>query len=341
MKFRFSVLAILIVTVLAGCKQKLDITSPNYVELPVVYALLDQQDNPHYIRIEKGYLLKGSAYIGAGNIDSIYYPDVLKVKLVSNTGDSFNLTRVDGNLIGLPKDTGIFANTANYLYTFNGNLDSSKTYKLTVLNTTSGKSVTATTSLVPAFAVYAPFPSQKIDLSNVSPFKVRWQTAANAGVYDLTVRFYYTEFRSIDNTVFRDTFIDIPFFRSYEIATAAGFGSTELTEDGIVKYMASHISAPVDVYRTFNILKGLQFKFAAGGNELTNFINSQQAQSGLASSNALPPYTNVNGGEGLFSSRYFMEVDSVLLSNDALDSLACGSDAGGMHFKNTHGLICN
>ena len=326
---------------LTGCKQKLDITAPNYVELPVVYGLLNQQDNPHYIRIEKGYLLKGSAYIGAGNIDSIYYPDVLKVTIKGSVNGNYTLTRVNGTNIGLPKDSGIFANTPNYLYAFTGNLDPGQTYTLTITNTTSGKTVTSGTSPIAPFIIYNPVYGQKVSLSNSSPVPIRWATSANAGVYDLTVRLFYTEFRATDNTVYKDTFIDVPFFRSYILPSSTNFGDVELTEDGLIKYMASHITSNVPVYRTFNMLKGMQFKFIAGGNELANFMNSQFAQSGLASSNALPPYTNIIGGEGIFSSRLYVEVDSVQLSDDGLDSLACGSDSQGLHFKGSHGQTCN
>ena len=338
---RYSLFTVLLAAGLAGCKQKLDITAPNYVELPVVYGLLNQQDNPHYIRIEKGYLLKGSAYIGAGNIDSIYYPDVLKVTIKGSVNGNYTLTRVNGNNIGLPKDPGVFASDSNFLYTFTGNLDPAQTYTLTIINTTSKDSVTSSTSPIAPFIIYSPVYGEKINLSNSTPKAIRWATSANAGVYDLSVRLFYTEFRATDNTVYKDTFIDVPFFKSYILPSSNSYGNVEFTEDGLIRYMASHITANIPVYRTFNVLKGMQFKFIAGGNELANFMNSQFAQSGLASSNALPPYTNINGGEGIFSSRLYVEVDSVLLTPDGLDSLACGSDSHGLNFKGTHGQTCN
>src|SRR5947209_3608613 len=120
MKFRTLLLAISLFAFVSGCKKDFDITA-NYKEIPIVYGLLNAQEFTHYVRIQKGYLIDGNALIAAGVADSIYYPDVLTVKLKAQpNGSIYNLTRIDGNTVGLPKDSGIFANSPNILYTFNG-----------------------------------------------------------------------------------------------------------------------------------------------------------------------------------------------------------------------------
>src|SRR5688500_1282174 len=134
----YSLFAILLFT-FNSCKQDFDITA-EYKEMPVVYGLLNWQENTHYIRIQKGYLIEGDASLAAGIPDSIYYPDILTVKLKTlPNGATYSLNRVDGNNMGLPKDSGIFATTPNILYTFNGNLDPTKTYRLEITNNETGK----------------------------------------------------------------------------------------------------------------------------------------------------------------------------------------------------------
>ena len=53
MKVTYSFIAVLLITLFTGCKQDFDITA-DYIEVPVVYGLLNQQDDTSYIRIQKG-----------------------------------------------------------------------------------------------------------------------------------------------------------------------------------------------------------------------------------------------------------------------------------------------
>jgi hypothetical protein len=358
MKGTYALLTILIITLFSGCKQDFDITA-NYKEIPVVYGLLNQQDNKHYIRIQKGYLIDGNAVVAAGISDSIYYPDVLTVKLVpySNSnnaqiGSVITLTRVDGNdpSVNLPKDDSIFANAPNWLYTFTGTLDPAKNYQLTVTNTSNNFSFKNVKDpddqspgirLVKDFTVSTPSKGAKINLQNNNSSRVVWQSAENAYLYDLTVRFYYKEYASADNALLKDTFIDIPFFKSYAFDYTGGVVTPyEITSNVVLGYLASHLTANDAIYREFNITKGMQFKFAAGGKELNKFMNSRAAQGGLSSNEALPPYTNIDNGQGLLSSRYFKQVDSVMLSLGGMDSLACSDISRKLRFKNQNGQIC-
>ncbi len=340
----FSLIAILLITV-SSCKQDFDITA-DYKEIPVVYGLLNQQENTHYIRIQKGYLIDGNALVAAGISDSVYYADSLTVLLKpffnnSPSGSPFTLHKIDGNLIGLPKDTGTFANTPNILYTFTGNLDQNKTYKLEITNNSNGKKITAEVKLVKDFIISTPRKGNKYNLQNANPVNIRWNTAENAGIYDLVVRFYYTEYRLSDNSFYRDTFVDIPFAKSALIDFGANNGEIPLSSGAVLNYMAENVKSDIEVIREFNIKKGMEFKFAAGGTELANYIKFNQVQGGIASNEALSPYTNIAGGYGLLSSRYYKQVDSVLLTDIALDSIACSSVSRGLKFKNHSGQVCN
>ncbi len=339
---------------ISGCKQDFDITA-NYKEVPVVYGLLNWKETTHYIRIQKGYLIDGNANVAAGISDSIYYPDVLTVQLIpystlngNQSGAIFTLSRVNGNDIGLPKESGIFASDSNILYTFNGTIDPNKRYALKVTNNSNSyifktQKVNNVEGIpfVKDFQINTPSKAAKLPLQNNSPAKIVFVPAENAGIYDLKIRFYYREYNQSDNALLKDTFAEILLLKSYMADYSSNNIVGELSATNVIGYLSSHLEHSNSIYREFNEQKGIQVIVAAGGSELTTYLNSQAAQGGLASNEALPPYTNIEGGQGLLSSRYYKQVDSVLLSDRGLDSLACGPLSSGLRFKNRNGLICN
>lgn len=343
MKKSILIFSLLIILGFAGCKRDFDLTAP-YKEIPVVYGLLDVDSTTHYIRVQKAFLIDGDASVAAGITDSIYYSDSVVVKLIGyfNGGrkDSFYLHKIDGNTIGLPKDSGLFANTPNILYTFNGTLKATETYRLEV--TRNGKMIAHTkdnenVALANNFTVNTPFTSLKLKLSNVSPYKFTWQPVPNAGIYDLTVRFFYTEITPSTTT---NKYIDIPFFKSNipdDLASSNNV-TAEFTADILLSKLANALEQSPDITRQF---RKMDFLFAAGGIELSNFVVSQQAQTGITSGEALPVYTNITDGTGLLSSRLYKQVDSVLLNPAAIDTLACSPISRALRFKNQFGAVCN
>lgn len=317
----------------------------DYQETPVVYGLLNAQETRHFIRIQKGFLIEGNAYVAGGVPDSIYYPDVLTVKLTNlNSGQDFNLSRINGDTLNPPlaKDSGAFAKSPNILYTFNGNLNSSDSYKLEIINNENGKQIFASTSLVKDFSVFLPLRGTRLNLISVNPPPIRWNLAENGKLYDFTVRIHFTEHKISDAGYSKDTFIDVPFLRlEPEDYVTGGYYEARFSSDIVLRYMATRLKADNDLYREYDKVKGMHFIFGVGGTELGKYISSRYAQGGITSNEALPPYTNVDGGVGLLSSRYFKTVDSLFLSNDGIDSLACQEVMKPLRFKNHNGVFCN
>jgi len=333
---------------LAGCKQDFDITA-DYKEISVVYGLLNANETTHYLRIQKGYLIDGNAYQAGGVADSIYYKDSLLVQIKTlPNGATYTLTKVDGNLVGLPKQPGAFANQPNWLYRFNASLNPNATYQLTITNTSNGNVISAQTKLVNAFTISVPSTDpgnrgQKFKFSVSSPGKAVFYTIENAGLYDLKIRFPYKEYRATDNLLLKDSFVETYIFKSKFIPHVTG--GLQVIEDVnaglILNALKNSLDKTENVYRVFDVSKGMTFTFAAGGTELANYINSTITQSGSIGANeALPPYTNLSNGYGIFSSRIFQSIDSVLLTNEGLDELACHPLSAGLRFKGGSGQIC-
>jgi hypothetical protein len=353
MKFLKLLPLVLILAMNSGCKQDFDITA-TYKEIPIVYGLLNHAENVHYIRIQKGFLIDGDANVAALNPDSIYYGNelIVYIKTLPN-GPVYNLQRVDGRDFGLFKDStrivngqvvpAPFAHEPNILYRFTGTLDQSKRFRLVINNTSSLKVDSAEIGLVRDFTVSTPVKAQKIALQDASPSRAIWYTAVNGAVYDLTIRFPYIEYRIADNSFVRSTTIDIPILRAFEGENNDGSQqiNNEIGAAYVLRYLTNRLEKDPSIYRVFNSTVGMKFIYAVGGQDLSNYIKVAQAQSGIGSNDALPPYTNIAGGYGIFSSRYFKQVDSVLLNNNALDSLACSNTMRGCNFKGSAGQICN
>lgn len=327
----------------SSCKEDLDATA-DYQEIPVVYGLLNFSDAAHYIRVQKGFLLEGNALVAAQQPDSIYFRDSIRVSLRYLPNGPENVcTLIDGNTIGLPKQEGSFANVPNLLYRSNILLDPNKTYQLKVKNMSSGKEYIASTLLIEDFQPINIQRGQRFNLVPLSSTpRVIWVTAKNAAAYDVNCRFYYKETNFLSGEM-RDTFCDIPLVKRK--GTTGINGGTEMDATinltNFYNSMLSQIPVNPDVNREFNIRKGLHFQFSLGGQELNSFINSQLAQSGFTSNEAVPPYTNFTGGaQGIFSSRYFKTIDSVLLSGESLDDISCNPLTRPLRFKNSAGQVC-
>lgn len=346
-----SLYLILLLAFISGCKQDFDLTAP-YEETPVVYGLLNSQETTHYIRIQKGFLIDGNAYNATGIADSIYYLDSLTVKLIpylngNQSGQIFTLTKVT-----LPKDSGTFASDQNVLYKFNGNLDPNRQYKLEVTNNSNGNTFGTKRNtdnsdgirLVKDFTVTVPaYRGFKMALRTAAPAKIVWYTAQNGAIYDVKIRFPYKEFDAVTNTLLKDTFIDLFMVSSKQVDDILGGAS--ITEDFsgtlLMNTLKNSLLSTPGIHRQFSMDKGMTFYFAAGGEDLAKYMNSQVTQgSGLSSNEALPPYTNIEGGYGLLSSRFYKTLDSIVLSNEALDTLACNPLTNGLNFRRANGQLC-
>ncbi|MCS6935223.1 MAG: DUF4249 family protein [Chitinophagales bacterium] len=337
--FRIYVLPFLaLVCILPSCKQDFDLTA-RYEEVPIVYGLLNSGESTHYVRIQKGFLIDGNAYTAAAVNDSVYYTDSLLVQLKTLPGGPvYTLVKKL-----MPKEDGTFSSSQHYVYTCNANLDATKEYELRVLNTANGREFSAKTRLVQDFTINVPIKAQTLPLRNTNAPAVNFYRAPNAGVYDVLVRFPYLEYDATTNTLVKDTFIEYYLLRNFYLEYVPGAlpVQAEFTANSLINALQNRLEKRSDRYREFNRAVGMTFKVSAGGSDFATYLSSKATQqTGISSNEALPPYTNIRGGYGIFSSRYFKQVDSVLLTNAALDTLACSPLSAGLRFRGSTQQIC-
>lgn len=302
---------VVLIVAFFGCRTDFDVTA-NYEEIPVVYGLLDIQDSVHYLRIQWAYLDKSTSAIEQAQIpDSIYYPDILEVTITPATGkDHFKLDRVLGDMIGLPKEEGLFSTKGHVLYRFEGQLKTGVLYQLSITNQLTGKTVTATAAMVGPFTSFLPTKNYVInwtgDTSDVVGFK--WNVNQDAFVFDLSITFYYYETPSgASDSTLKKLEWSILTNRLANIITQEFFISYTYPSELFYRYIGNHLETLPGVKRSPD---KVLFRLTAGGNELGQLIANQQVQNGITSGMALERYTNIEGGYGIFSSRYLLEFEN-------------------------------
>lgn len=328
-------LALLLGLGLSSCEEDFDLSAP-YEELTVVYGLLNSSDSVQYIRIQKGFLTNGNAFEAAGISDSIYYGDILDVKLETvGGGPVFNLQRVDGRDYGIYKDPGSFAHEPNILYRMSGRLDSLKSYRLKIRNTQNGHEAEARTGLVGGFDLAYPRSGVRFPMSVDGPIEINWSNAVNSGTYDVIVRLYYREYARSGGALLKDTFTDVVLAANYIPAKPNAGEITDFTFEKRDFYfpLSEQLEAREDIDREVHPVKGIAFIFNIGGDELARYVSSRQAQTGLVQNEAVPLYTNVSGGVGILSSRLPVVVSGVSLDDRALDTLRYGQYTRNLRFR--------
>jgi len=328
---------ILILILIAGfspaCRQELDLTG-TYEETTVVYGLFYIQDSVHYLRIQRGYIDSAeSALVIARNPDSIYYPDgALEVQLTDElSGVRYTLERILAQEAGIIKKEGLFADSDYPLYRLGATLNDSSRYSLQIRDAGRGRSVSAQASFLGPFKLFVPADGYLLNWSGDEReiVTLSWQHSRKAGIYDMRIRFCYSETDSLgqseqkeiqwkiftnklvldrsDQSLIKHDYRSIAFFQNIR---------GRIAEDSTLTRHADSVI----------------FEISAGGIELARLISNQKVRDGLLSGIATPYYSNIEGGYGIFSSIYRISAGA-RLGEITLDSLARGRFTRHLNFR--------
>ena len=310
----------------------------DWKNVPVVYCLLNQNDAVHYVKVGKAFLGPEDAYTMAQRPDSLYYDSVnviLEEYVKSVLTDTIVLTKI----ITIPKDSfntvdpelkPIFAYNENILYKTSHPLKSNALYKLNITVPGSDINVSSSTSLINGFSVNS-LP-RYIGLSNYdTPFELRWNSVANAKIYEVTLRFHYFE---IDKVTFETTYHYLDWVQPSKVSEGS-LGGEEIVLSinpvSFYSFLSSRLEPNNEVYRVVNT-NGLDFNFVVGGDDLYTYIEVNKPSDGLIQEK--PAFTNIENGIGLFSARYNIEKIGYELSSKTVDSIAEGMYTKHLNFVN-------
>ncbi len=284
----------------SSCETDFEVNAP-YKETTVIYGLLNVRDSVQYIRVSKGFLGEGDALVMAQNSDSINYADILDVTMERIVNDIVQETIPMERVEDIPKDEGVFAYPYQVYYKLkNHTLNSSSLYRIVVRNTQTGNVASSLTRIVNDVTVINPS-SSDVDFSTAAQFSVKFIPGQNGRVYDLVIRYHYTETDNLGVTTVH--YIDWNFSDQFTTSTAE-IAFPYYRPDFFV-FLGREIPVKSGVVRRVDNLpapyRAVEFRIIAGSEDLHTY---QQLNSPSNTSLQEPPlFTTVENGIGLFTSR--------------------------------------
>lgn len=305
-------------------------------DIPVIYGSLSIADTAHYVRVERAFLQAGGdARAIAQLADSIYYgPGGAMVRLENlRSGASATLLRVDGNAEGLVREEGPFAQSPNILYKVPAarlGLRGGDAVRIYVERPGGATAVAETTML----GALTPIETRPTDPARIADYSrdliISWQAGPEARVFDIRLIFHYREF-----------FTDEPGrVERRQVSWNLVSGLLRPDDNQLVSYSVSNeqffqflgraIQPQPGVVR---VLDGFDILIAGAGEEVADYLQIANANFGLTGSQAIPVYTNVDEGRGIFTSRYLVRREDIDLDNNGLDTLRRGRYTRELNFQ--------
>lgn len=298
-----------------SCKNDIEVFT-EYKEQAIVYGLLDLSQETQYLKIQRTFLNPNStAHEIAQLKDSLYFEDA-SVKLIEEqTGKEIEFQRIDS----IPKDSGFFQNSTNYLYASNVLLDAKYTYRLLIKNNKTGYTATGRTQIVRAPIVNFPV-SINNPFFSVSPklnVNLRFVNGLNAKSQDAYFEFTVAEFPESDTT--QTTFKKIQWHFVTNLVNEGGAPympgnrATSVPGIGFYDFFLGNMDNGVfnkDKYVQRRIVR-TDFVLISASQDLADFVAASTPSIGIVQKQI--DFSNVQNGLGIFSSRYTYRVNKVAI----------------------------
>jgi hypothetical protein len=314
----------------SACENEVNVAA-EWEEVAIVYSALNPAAEKNYVRIQRAYLDEKSSALSFSRIQDSLYFDTLNVIINEfKDGDftrSFNLTKVDGNDLGLEKDTGIFYSEKNILYELSDEIKASGatvnySYELIVKNPNTGYEVTASTISVGKPEVTEPVTDD-----------INFLVLATAENHTVRTRFlegiYVKTYSVVMDMRIEETKIDDP--SSKEIKEI----SWRMVNSGKTKSLsgfnqASYLVPSVNFFATLNAtlkedanverrLVDYDLKFYGIADDFNTYLTVNKPSLGIVQKK--PEFTNVTNGLGLFTSRHIKEFNNQIFHETTLGQI--------------------
>ncbi len=311
---------------MSSCETEFSLNG-DYELTPVVFGLLDQQDSIHKIKITKAFLGDGDNLVYATVADSSYFTQVdARIIEINASGDETGREwSLRDSVIENKSEDGLFYGPDQKIYYFEEKeLDPAFTYQIVADIDEGAHSFSAETSLIDGFKV----PNTIL----VSSFKIRFakntvdedkdyltwsmevSEGENAAKYELAYTFHWTEYY-LDGT--SASFAE----KKFE------YGESDLNKpariSGLDFFKWIQLTIPDDPKIDHRTADGFDLHISVAHDNLTQYMNVAEPVTGIAQVQAV--YTNVEGGYGLFSSRYVYTLSDLPLDESSTKELARGT----------------
>jgi hypothetical protein len=323
---KFPLILILLLTIIfTQCKNDFEVNE-NWQDITVVYGLLNSKDSIHYIRVNKAFLGDQDAFVMAQVSDSIYYKNIT-VTLEEWVNSSLSRTIALQKDTTLPKDPGIFASNNNIIYKTNAILNPSAIYKLVILE--NGKEITSETTLLQDFSILN-LPGQASLYTSTGGLNIKWRTAPEEKLYEVSVWFYYYEITATD-TIKDSLEIKLPGQTSPSLAGGVEL-ETELKGIEFLSNVGLKIHQNTNVIKRVVAQKSIGIHFMVGSDDMYTYMQVNAPATGIVSEK--PAFSNINNGIGLFSSRFSKNTVPLKVNSSTLNTLDTSSYTRLLNFQN-------
>lgn len=333
-----------------SCSTDFDVIG-EYQETTIVYGLMDQSEEYHYIRVNKSFLGSGNANDYALIRDSSEYDSVEGyVEEWLNNSATGRVWTIRDTVLSDREDGAFYGPEYTTYYFVEDNLNPSAEYRL-FLDIEEGKQeVTASTLLINDFIFNFPpntSPTATVSFATFDPstqtfgynvdYTVKWITGKNGKRYDLSFRFHWTDYTATD-TIHR--YVD--WFAGSEVVTdnEAENGGLEIVKavsgEAFFNNIANQVEADPNVLK--RVVKGVDIMVGAASLDLYTYMIVNAPSTGLIQER--PQYTNISiaddgqvrSGVGIFTSKYNKAIRNKKLQLNTLRALCNGEITGHLGF---------
>lgn len=286
-----------------SCETDVDLRAP-YDDTPIVFGVLDQTVDTQFIKINKSFIGEGNNFEYAAIADCTIFQNV---KAIVNEVGGANREFVLKELYVKNIDEGVFYTDSQKVYYFNtisgsGPLDESATYELEVSIDEGRKEANSSTQLVNDFAINRSNP--RIELVKVNngvnefvDYSITWTSEEKNLLYTCSYVFNYEDVYS-DRTEFNQITIPMGSVRAVSLNQDM---SIDLRAENFLNNLKQNTklnnSTPIQ-----RKLRQMYFVLSVSSNELTTYMELSEPSFGVVQDK--PSFTNINGGRGIFSSRF-------------------------------------
>lgn len=324
--------ALLFITLLSviGCDNELDIAA-DWKEIAVVYGALNPSVDKNYVRIQRAYLDEATSALAFSDTrDSLYF-DTLVVYVDEFSNGRFtrriDLNKVDGNLIGIPKDTGLFYSDENILYELDADINASMLntdweYRITINNPVNGYVATATSASLGNIQARQPISpsggSVFLSTNENHIVPVIFQEAKHARAYRVTLNVRIEETKKDDplQTVRKE--LEWTMVNSAKTETLEGFreANYKVLSQGFFSMLRSKLDVDPSVERRF---LNYDLVFYGISDDFNTFLSVLQPSNTIVQKK--PEFTNVENGLGIFTSRNITIFDNLIFNETVLPAV--------------------
>ncbi|MFM2018364.1 MAG: hypothetical protein RL007_2020 [Bacteroidota bacterium] len=327
---RTVVLLFILLSFFSSCKNELDVLA-DYKQQFVIYGILNPKESVHYIRVSKLFVGEGNALVMAQNRDSIAIrPEFLHAEITRILNGVEMSTYILQPDSVIPRDSGIFLYPHQILYKgeFPVYPDGS-IYRIKVTDIRSGYTATADTKIVADVIQTQPSSIwQPLNFEDTTVASFQFLSPYYGKKYMLALRFHYSEQFIVDTTQTSEHYVDWFIGEAQSSSNSGGENlRVNVRRDNFMRMLNNNIAYNATVRR---IAGGVQFIYTSVSEDYVTYKNVQDANNNTSAE--VPPFTNVNDGLGLFTSRNNTTIGTYYLDADTRYALVTSSLVQDLNF---------